>query len=214
MYRGKEVNLCVPTLNRYDLLEKLIQSALNGTVPPDNVYIVDNGGRLETTNDFIHIKKFGINVGVAKGWNWLITNSKENRIISNDDIEFYPDTIASLLDCDDDFVYTQGIEQVNMFSLFKINDNLINKIGLFDEDISPNYAYFEDNDYAYRMKLAGIGATSVDCRAKHLGSMTLKAYNKNAMEDHHRRFSYARANYIHKWGGEPGKETFTTPYGR
>jgi len=41
-----EVNLCIPTLNRYDLLVKCLESAEAGTLKPINYYIIDNGTKL------------------------------------------------------------------------------------------------------------------------------------------------------------------------
>ena len=41
------ISLCVPVLNRYDLLVKLLESAEAGDIKPDKYYIVDNGKKLK-----------------------------------------------------------------------------------------------------------------------------------------------------------------------
>lgn len=86
----------------------------------------------------------------------------------------------------------------------------LERIGLWDENLSPGY--YGDNDYWYRMILAGIIGGTVpvpqvetnspkpeDGRALRMAGMLS---NTGACLDY----------YKARWGGEPSKETFTTPF--
>jgi GT2 family glycosyltransferase len=212
-----EINVCIPTLNRYDLLNKFLDSITKSTVKPDAVYIIDNGNKLKLGNFALNIKVHtpGKNLGVAASWNWFINNVPEIRIIANDDLEFSAATLERLiLGYDEDSVcFPNGLDgKVNSFSCFTISDKIVKDVGYFDETLSPNYAYFEDNDYHYRMLSKGYDIKLVlDSLARHSGSSTLKSFSSKEKREHHRKFSIAKNNYIKKWGGEPGREKLKTP---
>ena len=48
----KKIALCIPTLNRYDLLIKALESAEKGNIIPDEYWIVDNGMRSDLTTSY------------------------------------------------------------------------------------------------------------------------------------------------------------------
>jgi len=214
------VTLCIPVLNRYDLLVKCINSANNGSMKPDMICIIDNGcTNFHIDEDDIFVFHPNINIGVAASWNRFIQMTTGNRIIVNDDIEFNNDTIEKMVKKLEDIDFTwvcRPFGKLNGFSCFGINDAMVEKVGYFDESISPNYAYFEDNDYIYRMKLLGIREEDFDCGAEagHLTSSTLKAFNNKQMAEHNIKFNIAQNNYIKKWGGLPGNEKYKTPYNK
>ena len=219
----KEVNVCVPTLNRYDLLEKLIESTLHSTLKVNKVYIIDNGQGLDNFflntkyPDYLDIQYFGYNLGVAASWNWFGKYVPEYRIICNDDLIFYPDTLEKIINsCIKDHIcYPGGITNMNSFSCFLWNDEIIEKVGWFDETISPNYGYFEDNDYSHRMGKVGVGLFAIhDASLEHNTSSTIKAFSAPEMSQHHKKFNNAKENYRKKWGGLPGNEKYETPYNR
>jgi GT2 family glycosyltransferase len=212
-----EVSLCIPTLNRYDLLVKTLESAEIGTLKPDCYYIIDNGGSLKLDFPRTTIYRPSFNLGVAASWNYFNTVAPEIRIICNDDIIFYPNTIELLVKNFDPnaVTYPGGIHSTNSFSCFVLPNNILDSIGYFDEWISPQYAYFEDNDYARRMELSGFSLKPVeDAQVNHYGSATLKTFNSEEMEEHHKKFRDARDRYIKKWGGLPREEKYSTPYNR
>ena len=147
------ISLCIPTLNRYDLLERLIESSELGTIKPNKYLIIDNGNKLDKRefdrfNADIEIISFGYNIGVAKSWNKFISLTDPIRIICNDDVIFDKDTINSFIVNYDknSFMTPDSIAEQNMFSCFSIPDFVIDTVGFFDQNISPNYAYYEDND--------------------------------------------------------------------
>ena len=96
------------------------------------------------------------------------------------------------------------------FSAFMVNRECWSKVGEFDEAFFP--AYYEDNDYHYRMNLLGqLAITYPPAMFFHWGSAT----QMEALGGYRRLTDSANqhAVYIRKWGGDPGKEVYTSPYG-
>jgi len=58
------------------------------------------------------------------------------------------------------------------YSLFAINKSCIKKVGFFDENIYP--AYFEDDDYDYRISHHNCTIARVDVFSQHLHMGTIK----------------------------------------
>jgi len=213
------ISICVPTLTRVDLLHKMIETILDekNTMLPDRIYIIDNGNQF--LSEYIKEKAYeiyipGFNLGVAASWNWFCKNVPEHRLICNDDMYFYEDTLERWINgYDENFVvYPGGVPSANSFSAYIMPDKVFNDVGDFDEEISPHYAYFEDNDYHRRMLFKGYDLKAItDCRIGHHSSSTLKRLN---MTEHHLRFQLAQQNYIRKWGDLPGHEKYDTPYNK
>jgi GT2 family glycosyltransferase len=86
------------------------------------------------------------------------------------------------------------------FSCFALTPETINKVGLFDENFK--IAYFEDNDYHYRMIDLGIDAVR-DLWAPfvHFVSRTVR----EGIVDHNDAFARNRAYFMSKWGFLPGQ---------
>ena len=207
-----DLHLCVPTLNRYDLLVRMIESAFAGSLIPAQVYILDNGQKL-TDSGLLSVinpafrRRLNVTVpdtpqGLARAWNLFLAAVGEERLIVNDDLVFGPESLKTIATTPGAFV--SALAGSNAFSCFLIRDACLKRVGKFDETISPGYAYFEDNDYAERMALAGIPITSVDAGVEHLHSQTMAAYTDEELEAHHRKFEVAKANYLKKWGRLPG----------
>lgn len=96
------------------------------------------------------------------------------------------------------------------FSAFALNKECWDAVGEFDEVFAP--AYFEDNDYHYRMKLAGIRAVVYPpAMFLHWGSRTQnEALGAPLISG--QEFENKRAAYMRKWGGVPGQEQLKHPY--
>lgn len=215
------MNVCVPTLRRYDLLRALLQSLEESSIRPD-VYIIDNGQnqtKLRAATNGINLRIVTttplIPYGVAESWNWFMQNVPEERVITNDDTIFAPESLAKLTAAPGDLLWAQGLG----FSCFVIRDSCIRKIGLFDETISPGYAYYEDEDYLQRLDGRGSRVPSaiageVECGVRHRQSSTLRASSPVEMEDHHRKFKIAQGNYVRKWGLEEAFEAERVAAGR
>lgn len=204
------VNVCVPVLRRYDLLQTLLLSLQESTIKPHCVHIINNGqdgarlrAALASTSLATDIYTPNTPMGVAESWNWFINNVSEERIISNDDITFAPDSIARLIAPGADLIWAEGCG----FSCYVIRDSCVAKLGLFDEEISPGYGYYEDEDYLQRLDGRGTRepsawAVNVPSGVRHEHSATLKAASHADTLEHHRKFKIAQANYIKKWSLE------------
>lgn len=83
-------------------------------------------------------------------------------------------------------------------------------VGCWDENFFP--AYFEDIDAGRRAMLAGLTlGLCPDTNVWHHGSGTL-AKDSQLEAAHHDWFKLNEAYYVRKWGGNIGKETYTTPF--
>lgn len=214
----------VPVLRRYDLLRDLVASLGLSTLKPDCVSIIDNGQQPDKARFIMQeAKQLGIAcvdlytpkepLGIAASWNFFIKNYDGLRIISNDDIEFGPRSLekftnsqADLVFCDAGFscflLRDSGIAQVATYD-HRYWPNLPNP-GLFDEAISPNYGYYEDEDYMTRLLHTRVWMENVQCGVVHKQSQTVNAANAEELQEHHRKFITAQSNFIKKWGGMPG----------
>lgn len=84
------------------------------------------------------------------------------------------------------------------FSAFMINRKCWEAVGEFDEGFFP--AYYEDNDYHRRIKLAGLKAIVLPTAIYyHFGSQTqTQALNRPLVDS-----SNSHKYFISKWGGDP-----------
>lgn len=200
-------NVCVPVLRRYDLLRRLLLSLAAGSLVPDVVQIINNGrdaSRLSQALAGVGLPEIRVlepdaPMGVAASWNWFIANVPEDRVIANDDVVFAPRSLRALVASSADLAWASG------FSCFLIRDACVEKVGCFDETISPGYGYYEDDDYLQRLDGHGTRprvaeAENVDCGVVHEHSATLKAASHQEILEHHRRFKIAQGNYMRKWG--------------
>lgn len=202
----------IPTINRADLLNEALVK-YNECWPTLKVYILDNGNQdIKTQNKNQIIFKTDENIGVASSWNFLAERAFAEgyvRILMlNDDIELVKDEnlINQKLNkyADHCLVLHDGT-----WCSFMLPKVVFDLVGPFDEDFFP--AYFEDNDYEYRVKLHPHTEIEIDdvlSPTLYRNSMTIKkdkTLNNN--------FAANEKRYITKWGGMPSKETFKTPFG-
>lgn len=211
----------VPVIRRYDLLWRFLKSLARATSPATmDVVVVDNGTRWDEqpwTQQASHVPAFprvlrpGRNVGCSGAWNLLVdyarTACDPEVIIANDDIVLAKHSLEQIVAgfSQAQFVAAHG------FSLFGIRVELVDEIGGFDENFFP--AYFEDNDYGYRMKLRGKSFHVVSGGAVHTGSASLHCLSDAEQATFGVRFdTVLRAYYRKKWGGPPGEERFNSAF--
>jgi GT2 family glycosyltransferase len=229
--------ICIPTLNRgHDRLQALLETVLrdDNDMLPSKIIIMDNGKQFPNAidvSDFedkdpellailtapeqVILVTAKLNLGVSASWNWFLNNVPMEHgamVISNDDVTFHKETLRMLYEeiqkPDNNFVLP-----LDVWALFAISEKLHKEINGFDENFYP--AYFEDNDFHYRMKLKGYDITLVtDISLGHENSSTLAAFNENQMNIHHLCFRKNRSYYTDKWGGPPTHEKYTTPFNR
>lgn len=202
----------IPTINRADLLDEAL--VRYGKYFPDTeIFVLDNGMQdIPMRKSITSFFQTGKNYGVAGSWNFLCNcifqSGYKHALILNDDIIFShgQQDVHNFLTSKPEVGFWKGNK---MWSVFAISDITFTLVGQFDETFYP--AYFEDNDYSYRMQLAGVqqGQDNFFNPGVFRNSMTIKkdpSLNSNFMKN--------RDNYVKKWGGAPGQEVFKTPYNK
>jgi GT2 family glycosyltransferase len=181
--------------------------------------------RLADTSNVIYYP-YGINRGVSRSWNDGILNSysagADVVLIVNDDIYFSTGDVDKLaekaLQCRGSYIVTCAGFHLRFnrliasqgYSCCAVNPIAIEKIGCFDENFFP--AYCEDQDYAYRARLAGLSEENCPhTTVHHGGSCAIYADSilnaQNALTQGRNRKYYRR-----KWGGDAGYERYGHPF--
>jgi GT2 family glycosyltransferase len=210
---NKTFAIGVPTLNRFDLLHPALMF-YKQDFPNTKIYVVDNGSQ-SIKNQIAYMPNVILleqseNLGVAKSWNLLcneIYKNHENALILNDDIylgkkEFEIETL--LRDYKSDFYVT-----LQDWCAFILPKKTFKKVGEFDIKFFP--AYFEDNDYHYRMKLLGLKYMQIPFLNPYIYKSSMTIDKEPKLRD---LIQNNREYYISKWGGEPMRETFKKPFNR
>jgi GT2 family glycosyltransferase len=203
----------IPTLNRWDLLQPALLFYFTD-FPNTKIYIVDNGKQdinSKIKNANLTIFEPSNNLGVSASWNYLcdtIFEENDYAVILNDDIYLgrREHELDNLLTNHKKDFYTSTQDWCS----FILPKSTYTKVGKFDIDFYP--AYFEDNDYMYRMQLAGLKSIF---KIPFLSPFLYKA-SMTLEKDPSIRNGYinnARL-YEEKWGGRPNEEKFKTPYNK
>jgi len=169
--------------------------------------VVDNGGGFAHPDGRVRVVNPAENLGVARSWNLLHKLAgRLPLILSNDDIRFHPESCAAALACPAPFVALEG------WACFLQRDACWRRIGEYDEAFWP--AYFEDNDYHHRMRVAGLPpvVNHPPAAVVHAGSATIAALPPADRAAVGYGFERNRVYYVRKWGGMPDRERFTVPF--
>lgn len=217
-----KLHLCFPTLNSFDTLLQAVESANAGTIVPDTIAVIDNscGKFIEYLEDKqvpsnLIVIRPSTNLGVAESWNAFMQTFEDFIVISNDDVVFEANTLETLVGAAMSkpafgILYPKSPTE-NAYSCFLLRKWLWEKVGPFDGRFYP--AYFEDNDWDLRRRLADEDILCVEnCTYIHVGSSTIKKFTQDEMNAHHVAFRKNRAYYLRKWGGEPHMEMYKVPF--
>jgi GT2 family glycosyltransferase len=176
-------NLIVPVLNRYDLLQRMLDSV---DVPVEHLLVIDNGegtDALRFSDKFAKVTHLQMpaNLGVGGSWNLGIKSFPyaQRWFIASNDVAFVPGALELLSKARRDEITLT--EDAPHWQCFALGDEAVSSIGLFDEcGFFP--AYFEDNDYMRRAGFVGVNIRKVDIPQWHDNSSTIKAgyESKNA----------------------------------
>lgn len=204
--------IAIPTINRKDLLIDALSWYLR-MLPTTEIIVLDNGQQgMMSADTRLTLFESKQNLGVAGSWNWLMHKAfdrgYDNILMLNDDVilQRSENDIEALLGKGDANTFHRCRPFYN-WSVFMLRRAIYEKVGGFDENFKK--CFFEDNDYEYRMRLAGVTIKYEDDLNPHvyLNSQTIQkdpllgGYIEN------------REYYIKKWGGLPDSETYKTPFG-
>lgn len=209
-----KIAIGVPVMYNFEGFTKLMRS-IQGT--EITVYVQNNWDE---------------NIGVASAWNLFLDQAINDNIdllfIVNDDVTFeegsFWNAVRAWETRPDDCILITGHTSISEpvfhegmadFCCFALNPTqAMKEIGKFD-DVNFYPAYFEDNDYLYRIKLSEFNYFMYGgLKVHHEGSKT-QFWNGTGDEERtvsHDQFRTNRSYYKQKWGGEPGYETFLTPF--
>ena len=174
-------NLIVPVLNRYDLLQRMLDSV---DVQVEHLLVIDNGTGADLTfsDKFkkVTVLDMPANLGVSGSWNLGIKSFPyaERWFIISNDVQFNPGALAELSKARRDEITLTA--RFPHWQAFALGDEAVSDIGLFDESLFP--AYFEDNDYTRRAEFVGVNIRRLEIEVSHENSSTIKAgyQDKNA----------------------------------
>jgi GT2 family glycosyltransferase len=206
-----DICILIPTINRKDLLDEALEEYAK-CYPTIDKFIVDNGKQnIKCLDDNTWIFEQETNLGVAGSWNYLIKKAIEKGyeyfLILNDDVILKKDKewLEKIINRGNphDFVLCRPFYNLSSFIL---NKTIYHKVGEFDEGFIGSY--FEDNDYMYRMKLAG-------CTIRYDDDLNPDIYrNSMTIQKDPLLGNYInnREYFIKKWGGLPTEELFKIPF--
>jgi hypothetical protein len=136
--------MIVPILNRYDLLEEMLGSI---NYPIDNILIIDNGGQFKTDKD-VKVLNMPANLGLSASWNLGIKCYPHAKywLFASADTKWGESALQEIdsLSGSNKLILTN-----DAYGCFSVGENVIDKVGLFDEYFYP--IYFEDNDFHERV---------------------------------------------------------------
>ena len=208
-----DICILIPTINRKDLLDEALYEYAK-CYPNIDKFIVDNGKQgIKCLDDNTWIFEQETNLGVAGSWNYLVKKAIEKGyeyfLILNDDVILKKDKewLDKIINMGNphDFVLCRPFYNLSSFIL---NKTIYDKVGEFDEEFVGSF--FEDNDYMYRMRLAG-------CTIRYNDDLNPDIYrNSMTIQKNPLLGNYInnREHFIKKWGGLPTEETYKTPFNK
>lgn len=152
------------------------------------------------------------NVGFSGSVNQIIKQNSDKPywFVMSSDWHPQPGELSKLaVRLEEPFIGLKCDPTQNAYSAIVFTPNLIRMVGLMDENFYP--AYFEDNDYNYRLSLATLTLELFELKYEHKVSSTLhssSAYEEKNRTTFQNNFDY----YVKKWGGGPGAEKYFSPF--
>lgn len=206
--------LGIPTVNRADLLNAALEKYVED-FPNTWILVFDNGRQEIFTHPLIQVLRPDPpergNIGVAASWNKLCNKMFYEMglmygYILNDDI-YSGRTSRDILLLLDRLYDQDLIASPAGWSNFLLPRETYGIVGGFDEKFFP--AYYEDNDFHYRMKLKGMKYTISETLLPDVLRVSASIQKDPSL---HGGVEACLARYIAKWGGSPGEETFRQPF--
>lgn len=212
----------VPIVNGVHWLKRLIDSI---DYPVQELFVVNNNGRGQLIDeleqiaktkhkyiDRIKVTNLPSNIGVGGAWNLIIKCYLNSPywIIANNDISFVPGLLEKMQKesstVDFGMIHAKSADWGGgSYDLFLLKDWVVQKCGLFDENLYPAYA--EDVDYFIRTKNASIQFKSLGIDYPHgeknyetSGSQTWRLESELKQKIDNSRIINETEYLIQKWG--------------
>jgi len=216
------ITVCIPTIRRFDLLEKAIWSFQQDPSVWGDILVIDNsiGKCPEIPGAQIIVPEEPM--CVAASWNWFYKNTNEYTeiVIANDDVEIDGHAVTELVrasraEKDVSIFFGMNVHKKesieNDFSFFFLRREAYLGIGPFDENFKP--AYYEDRDYKRRMDLLGVRSKKVlSANYFHEPSSTVRSYTTEEKKQQDKYHRLNQSYYMGKWGGFPDREKYELPF--
>lgn len=193
------------------------------TVP---LLIVDNSPDSHTKTmglpDGAQVEYYPQNLGVAASWNRGLKQGARWTMICSASMRFGEGGLGRVIDLASAAADERGLLLYNNYSdgprtlgwhIIVIGHATVTAVGYFDENFYP--AYWEDNDYGYRMHLAGMAFPGVIplpsitvpdlAPVGHYVALSSGAVKGLNMSDN-------EAYYEKKWGGPSAQEKWVHPF--
>lgn len=214
----------IPTYSQFDRVRSAVDGIYAGSLKPTQIIIIDNsetGAGVLALQDLpkqypnIHIIPRITNI-LSGAWNDIMRMTSEDYVIlANDDVIPHKHSIEALVTAAKDnpsvAMFNGSGHSGNSYSYFLLRQWAYQIVGPFDERFKP--AYFEDNDYDWRLKVAGLIRQEVSTATfEHYGSATIKAMDSNQAKKQHNAFRRNQQYYLSKWGALPGNERYDLPF--
>lgn len=173
---------------------------------------------VELMHRVLHVRADNRNLGVAASWNhgcrYGFAAGAYFVTIASTSVRMWDGGHGLCRTADlaaENSQWPYGFESMNGWHLFTVGYKTWAEVGEFDERFYP--AYFEDNDYIWRMRCAGILEPAGGDRAHRMipwiGALKYADETASAIKSGAVSVDLAaqEARYVEKWGGKPGEET-------
>lgn len=168
-------NLTVPVLNRYDLLQGMLDSI---DYPVQHLLVIDNGQnhhggfRKPKPVEKLTVLDMPSNFGVAASWNLGIKSFRHDPVFffASNDMRFEPGALQVLHETATKDALTLA-ETFPHFHTFGVGEDVVRTVGLFDENIYP--AFEEDIEFLGRLRKPEIPVVYVPVKTVHANSSTI-----------------------------------------
>lgn len=206
-------------VNRIDLLDSAVESAKDLW---DEMIVIDNSPE----NGEVIGTRYGntptvyrpcVPLSCAQSFNFMFRDTVARG--SNICLWMHSDAVAGPESCTKLLKVAQqynsehrkwGVLFTNYDALAAINAEAALEVGGCDVNLPQ---YFTDNCLQRRLRFAGYECIDTNLPVEHLGSQTIRSDAQRAFMNSI-TFPLYRMYYIAKYGGEPGRESFLTPFNR
>lgn len=158
----------------------------------------------------------GHNLGVARAWNVgareVLDRGLDYLVICSTSMRFGPILHTSWRRQMETFWGANIVEaEGHSWHLIAIHRRVFERIGLFDENLYP--AYYEANDFAFRMRMVGMEGNSPENPWMVVWVNALSQGHALNVDLVHCPAAPLEAYMHRKWGGPKGRERYDAPFG-